>query len=384
MRDYREKLKIVFFTHYSSMNGANQSLFTLINFIKNDVDIVMVYINGIENKENGLEQELNKINIKSKVLRLPPFLYYSGLKSFFAIPFKLVRNIPSWHRIYKELKTNRVNWIYSNSSVENSGLFIAKLLNIKHLWHIREFGYKDYKYFHVGGDFFKRTLFGHSDKLVAISKSIADYIGIQNKTHLVYNGIFSEYELKKISVVKKKGVTINIGMVGIISETKNQLRAVHLIRNLTTEFNNKINLDFYGSIGNDIYYRALQKTIRSHSLEEYISFRGFVADKAEIYQNMDILLMCSPSEAFGRVTIEAMAYGIPVIGYNNAGTAELIQNNLDGFLYDDKESTLENVLIDLIRDEILYQKISKNGKLKAEHYSVEKYASSILNLLQTV
>lgn len=38
-------------------------------------------------------------------------------------------------------------------------------------------------------------------------------------------------------------------------------------------------------------------------------------------------------EAFGRVTVEAMGSGVPVIGANSGGTVELIKNKETGLLY---------------------------------------------------
>ena len=48
----------------------------------------------------------------------------------------------------------------------------------------------------------------------------------------------------------------------------------------------------------------------------------------------DIVLVCSKSEAFGRVTIEGMFSGRPVIGARSAATAELIKDGVNGLLYD--------------------------------------------------
>ena len=50
---------------------------------------------------------------------------------------------------------------------------------------------------------------------------------------------------------------------------------------------------------------------------------------------MDIALVASCSEAFGRVTVEAMLAGMLVIGADVAGTSELICDGVNGILYED-------------------------------------------------
>ena len=47
----------------------------------------------------------------------------------------------------------------------------------------------------------------------------------------------------------------------------------------------------------------------------------------------DVVLMCSRREAFGRVTVEGMKLGKPVIGTRSGGTPEIVQDTETGFLY---------------------------------------------------
>jgi glycosyltransferase involved in cell wall biosynthesis len=53
--------------------------------------------------------------------------------------------------------------------------------------------------------------------------------------------------------------------------------------------------------------------------------------------------MCSKNEAQGRVTVEAMFNGCPVIGYASAGTLEIIKDKENGFLYTDIYDILQKV-----------------------------------------
>ncbi len=55
-----------------------------------------------------------------------------------------------------------------------------------------------------------------------------------------------------------------------------------------------------------------------------IGFTNNRQELVELYAAADVLLNPSKAETFGLVTVEAMACGTPVVGYNNSGTAELV------------------------------------------------------------
>lgn len=68
-------------------------------------------------------------------------------------------------------------------------------------------------------------------------------------------------------------------------------------------------------------------------VDKWIQFIGPQSDIKQLYRDTDIVLMCSQSEAFGRVTVEAMMSGCLVIGANSGGTMELVSDNETGLLY---------------------------------------------------
>ena len=72
------------------------------------------------------------------------------------------------------------------------------------------------------------------------------------------------------------------------------------------------------------YLGRLKALAHSLKVEHQVEFPGYVPDPYRIYRSADAVLMCSPCEAFGRTTAEAMACAKPVIGYNAGGTPELI------------------------------------------------------------
>lgn len=78
---------------------------------------------------------------------------------------------------------------------------------------------------------------------------------------------------------------------------------------------------------------SLKEFIRAGGLESRVQFVPFQADIAAALSQLDVLLHCSTKpEPFGRVIIEAMAVGTPVIAARAGGVPEIITAGADGGL----------------------------------------------------
>lgn len=73
----------------------------------------------------------------------------------------------------------------------------------------------------------------------------------------------------------------------------------------------------------------------------------------------------SRNEAFGLVAIESMAVGVPVIGANTGGIAEIVRDGVDGFLFPPGDhKALAKRMIQLMEDENLRAGMAKNARLR--------------------
>ncbi len=75
------------------------------------------------------------------------------------------------------------------------------------------------------------------------------------------------------------------------------------------------------------HYRAeLEQRIRDRGLEDAIILTGHRSDLREIMASSDLVLSLSREpEAFGRTVPEALALGIPVVGYAHGGVGEVLR-----------------------------------------------------------
>jgi glycosyltransferase involved in cell wall biosynthesis len=77
-----------------------------------------------------------------------------------------------------------------------------------------------------------------------------------------------------------------------------------------------------------------ERSLRRLSNPEFVKFLGWVAPAA-LFNRIDFLVFPSIwNEPFGRGIAEAMSQGIPVIGARSGGIPELIEDGVDGFIYD--------------------------------------------------
>lgn len=109
----------------------------------------------------------------------------------------------------------------------------------------------------------------------------------------------------------------------------------------------------------------------------------------EIHQyflNCYCFVLPSRTEGMGRVLIEAMASGKPVIGSNVGGIPDLIEDENNGFLFESGDvDDLAKKLARLLSDPQLAHKMGLNGKrLVEENFSSEKYVQQFHKMIAVV
>ncbi|GFQ08166.1 putative glycosyltransferase ytcc [Phtheirospermum japonicum] len=95
-----------------------------------------------------------------------------------------------------------------------------------------------------------------------------------------------------------------------------------------------------GSVGSKsnkvLYVKTLLRYLSAHSnLSKSVLWTPATTRVASLYAAADVYVMNSQGlgETFGRVTIEAMAFGLPVLGTDSGGTKEIVEHNVTGLLH---------------------------------------------------
>lgn len=147
-------------------------------------------------------------------------------------------------------------------------------------------------------------------------------------------------------------------------------------------------LDIIGE-GPKEYVHELQDMVRVLGLEEKVSFVGRIdhSELLERYTEYDVLLLPSRwPEPFGRVMLEAMARGLPVVAANTGGTPEVISDGDNGLLVPPGEPLmLANAVKRLAQDPVLAHRI-RYAALESvrEKYVLERIVEQLESYLQMV
>jgi len=124
-------------------------------------------------------------------------------------------------------------------------------------------------------------------------------------------------------------------------------------------------------VGDGPYRNQLEKIFENTKT----NFVGYLAGEelASAYASGDIFLFPSSTETLGLVLLEAMAAGCPVIGANKGGIPDIINDGINGCLYDpDQEDNGEKSLIDatkkILRDSSKKEKMRIAARTEAEKW----------------
>lgn len=374
-------MNILFIGHEQDMNGASLSMVALIDELKKKGHNVFVLSSY---KEGKFIDELRKRDTEIIYAKYYRWMIYKNqqywkwaIKRFINLVLCQINYISAF-KLKRVIKEKEINIIHTNTGVINIGGILSKICKVKHVWHIREFGEEDFNFHYIyPKKYSMKFIEKNSDKVIAISKAIFEkynqYID-KNKICTIYNGIDKKYMQKRKFTINEK---FNMIMCGRIGEAKGQRDAISALNYLKKKGYKNIYLYLAGS-GNCEFEKNL---IKEYELEDKVIFLGRIDNLMEIRSTMDVELVCSKCEAFGRVTIEAMMSMLPVIGANTGGTKELVIDGYNGYLYEQGNSIeLANKIETMILNKDLTYLLSQNAYDYSNDFSSENNADNIVKL----
>jgi glycosyltransferase involved in cell wall biosynthesis len=232
-----------------------------------------------------------------------------------------------------------------------------------------------------------------TDQMVALTAGEADdYVKLsvapQEKIEIIHSGVdicesasvdFAPAAKRVALGLKPEGVVI--GFVGWLLPIKGP---VHLLNAMLRVWQRHPDARLV-FVGKGDQEQALRELADRLSLHGRVKLLGWRDDVNEIMSIFDIFVLPSLNEGMGRVLVEAMAAGKPVVASNVGGIPDLIKNGVNGILVPPgDERALAEGINALIEDQDLADRMGAAGKGGCCQFSLEAMISRIDALYQRV
>ncbi|MGY4711358.1 glycosyltransferase family 4 protein [Mycolicibacterium sp. CBM1] len=268
--------------------------------------------------------------------------------------------------------------VLTNTMTIPSHAIAAKMLGIPHYWIVREFGRDDHQLWFLFG--YRRTvrMLGRlSESVICNSHAVERAMLELNptmKTRVLYPAVDTELGTPP---QRQPGERMRTILVGYFSEAKGQelaIKAIAIARRAGTD----IELTLVGT-GSHEPLRSLAQRL---GVDDLLAVHGPTRDLRPYWAGAHVGLMCSQSEAFGRVTVEAMRAGLPVCGTNSGGTPEIIEPGVAGLLSPagDADSLAAN-LMTLEADEALRRHLAHGALESSQRFQRDRHDDELATFL---
>jgi glycosyltransferase involved in cell wall biosynthesis len=381
-------MRITFLTHYTELYGANLSLLNLIDGLRRYGHAISV----ICPDRGDLLDALARRGVDAAVL---PFAWWSTPHPTpYGAAKRFLGNLRRLPKMVLQLTAWKTDLVYSNSSVFCVGALAAARLGLPHVWHIREFGDRDYDLLpDAGKSVFRRALLT-ADATLFVSRALKHaLLGRRNpeSAHVVYNGVAAEAvfdERRRIAEsLRGRRQPFTFVLVGRFRESKGQDIAIQAFAQIAQKHQDvrMLLVGGAGHTGDQNYFTRCRELVEALRLSKRVEFWGYVPDPERAYLTADAALMCSRHEAMGRVTVEAMSACRPVIGFESGGTPELIDHDRTGLLYRGGPNDLAEKMEIYVKTPDLARSHGETAwQVARARHSTEVYARQIEERLRTI
>jgi glycosyltransferase involved in cell wall biosynthesis len=341
--------------HADMLGGGEHSFLDLLTRLKDSWDILAVVP-----EEGELETRLEQKGIETQVASLSPIR-----------PWHLYNILSSLIAYFNLCRTYGPALIYANGSrAAFYGGIVGRILSLPVVWHCRIADPDPYL-----DPILKRL----SSTIIANSHATSKRFKkpFQSKVTVVHNGVDIRW-LRNVSVPKPKIFEDEWKVVLAVARASRDKR--HDI--LLSAFENvakstpNVYLICVGSKDptDPEWWDYLQARTYQSSFSTRIHWLGQCSDVRPWYRSAYVCVLATENESFGRVLIEAMACGVPVIATRSGGIPEIVRHGEDGLLVtpgsiDEMTDTMEK----MIKDEGLRRRLAQSAIRRAEYFDLDTH-----------
>jgi glycosyltransferase involved in cell wall biosynthesis len=184
-----------------------------------------------------------------------------------------------------------------------------------------------------------------------------------------------------------------LGVVAQLTPWKAQDDAVRIIAGLR-HVHPRVRLLLVGSAkfvrrstrhDNLTFVRRLEALVEDLDLSDRVLFLGERADVRPVLRALDMLLVPSWEEPFGRTIVEALAVGVPVAATSAGGPREILRDGVEGLLLPPRRPRVwVAALLSLFAEPTRLTEMRRQGPARASRFDRSAHADRILSIYKRV
>ncbi len=310
-----------------------------------------------------------------------------GARLYHGLGFALLLMRRIWPRtraIHGIIRRRQIDLVHTNIRVghDREGILAARLAGVPCVSHIRDFEELNW---------FDRRLAATVGRFIYISQAVQQcHLGSgvpEGKGSVVYNAVDMSAFGDAVDVAgvrRALGLTVDdlvVGMMGRLDRWKGQdvfLRAMALVMEAVPQARGVL-------IGDPVpydkgYQDALLALRDELGLGNSVGFHPFQQDVPSTMSALDLVVLASTSpEPFGRVLIEAMAAGKPVVATDAGATREIVEHGIEGLLVPAGDAqALATAIVSILTDRDRAEAMGRKGRERVQgQFAMGQYVSGV-------
>lgn len=323
-------MRILYISHTNLRDGSCIALINILKYMKEKHEILVFMpkatdgIPALSNycKENGI-QYYDEILFGAYIYGTDSNILLRGLRT----GVRIIRRLRARRALKKIINEFHPDIVHTNSGVVDIGYDICIKKGIPHVWHLRE--YQQGMAIIPSRESWLKKIHTNGNYNIAITKGIFEYFNLRSCDKVIYDGPIDTNgtELPEQETRKEKAFLFVAAC--ITNEGKGLLDVLKAFNSFCNTHEG-YSLNCIGLIKPNEYFKECEAFIAENNMKDKVKFLG-TRSQEEVYARMrksQALLVASISEGFGFTTAEAMYNDCLVIGRNNTGTKEQLDNGV--------------------------------------------------------
>lgn len=176
-----------------------------------------------------------------------------------------------------------------------------------------------------------------------------------SRIDVIYNGINAHALLAdpsgKEALKKQYGIPEGVPVVGIVGGLKPMKRHITFIKAAKNVLEGRADIHFL-IVGDGLLRKGLGTLANDLGIAEHVHFVGTQEDVLPFLGILDVGVNCSANEGLSNAILEYMTHGVPCIVSRVGGNPELIEHDVNGYLFElDDEKDLSALIERLLADQ---------------------------------